>query len=369
MVYGNDTKQLGKTFFSQRKKSFDDILELVRKCKNDGMSPEETQKELRNYYSKNKNIPNGTKQYKYIDSEYKIFRIDNLANPSDTAYQKPEYTYDYINPLTGEKCVMPKRGWLYKKDDLDKKVAENMIYFNAKVPQLKRFLNSVEYENISSLLINNDLGNRDLESVINKKSSFSYPKPISLIKKCINCNPNNDITVLDCFAGSGTTGQAVMELNAEDSGNRKFILCTNNENNICEDVTYQRLKTVITGIRKDGSKYSDGIPANLKYYKTDFVSKISKDDDYFIEDKLTQHIKEMIELENAVEIDNDKYILLLTDEEADTFEQEMKDKNVKKVYIDSTIMLSGKAQSYLDSKKVEVIPIPDYYFYKDINAG
>ncbi len=52
-----------------------------------------------------------------------------------------------------------------------------------------------------------------------------------------------------------------------------------------------------------------------------------------------------------------------------TFEQEMKDKNVKKVYIDSTIMLSGKAQSYLDSKQVEVIPIPDYYFYKDINAG
>lgn len=84
---------------------------------------------------------------------------------------------------------------------------------------------------------------------------------------------------------------------------------------------------------------------------------------------MTQHIKEMIELENAVEIDNDKYILLLTDEEADTFEQEMKDKNVKKVYIDSTIMLSGKAQRYLDSKQVEVIPIPDYYFYKDINTG
>ena len=180
---------------------------------------------------------------------------------------------------------------------------------------------------------------------------------------------NKDAIILDFFAGSGTTVQVVMELNAEDGGNRKYILCTNNENNICEDVTYQRLKTVITGIRKDGSKYSDGIPANLKYYKTDFVSKISKDDDYFTEDKLTQHIKEMIELENAVEIDNDKYILLLTDEEADTFEQEMKDKNVKKVYIDSTIMLSGKAQSYLDSKQVEVIPIPDYYFYKDINAG
>lgn len=258
---------------------------------------------------------------------------------------------------------------MYKKKDLDKKVAENIIYFKAKVPQLKRYLDSVEYENVSSLLINNDLGNRDLEGVINEKSSFSYPKPISLIKKCISCNSNKDITVLDFFAGSGTTGQAVMDLNMEDGGSRKFILCTNNENNICEDVTYQRLKTVITGIRKDGSKYSDGISANLKYYKTDFVSKISKDEDYYIEDKITQHIKEMIELENAVEIDNDKYVLLLTDEEVDAFEQDMKNKNLKKVYIDSTIMLSGKALSYLDDKKVEVIPIPDYYFHKDINAG
>ena len=53
----------------------------------------------------------------------------------------------------------------------------------------------------------------------------------------------------------------------------------------------------------------------------------------------------------------------------DAFEQDMKNKNLKKVYIDSTIMLSGKALSYLDDKKVEVIPIPDYYFHKDINAG
>ena len=369
LVYGNDKKHLGKSFFFQRKESFDDILALVKKCKDNGMTPEEAQAELRNYYLKNKNIPNGTKQYKYVDDEFRIFRISNLGNPSDTAYQKPEYTYDYINPLTGEKCEIPKRGWLYKKKDLDKKVAENIIYFKAKVPQLKRYLDSVEYENVSSLLINNDLGNRDLEGVINEKSSFSYPKPISLIKKCISCNSNKDITVLDFFAGSGTTGQAVMDLNMEDGGSRKFILCTNNENNICEDVTYQRLKTVITGIRKDGSKYSDGISANLKYYKTDFVSKISKDEDYYIEDKITQHIKEMIELENAVEIDNDKYVLLLTDEEVDAFEQDMKNKNLKKVYIDSTIMLSGKALSYLDDKKVEVIPIPDYYFHKDINAG
>ena len=79
---------------------------------------------------------------------------------------------------------------------------------------------------------------------------FTYPKPVDLLKRIFRYGSNPNGIILDFFAGSGTTGQAVKELNAEDGGNRKFILCTNNENNICEDVTYQRLKTVITGIKK-----------------------------------------------------------------------------------------------------------------------
>ncbi len=100
---------------------------------------------------------------------------------------------------------------------------------------------------------------------------FNYSKPVSLIKYLINMNPNKDAVVCDFYAGSGTTGQAVLELNKEDGGQRRFILCTNNENNICEDITYPRLRTVITGKRIDGSKYSDGLPANLYYFKTDFI--------------------------------------------------------------------------------------------------
>ena len=73
-------------------------------------------------------------------------------------------------------------------------------------------------------------------------------------------------TVLDFFAGSGTTAQAVLELNRRDGGSRRFILCTNNENGICRDITYQRVRTVITGKREDGSVYSQGIPAKVRYF-------------------------------------------------------------------------------------------------------
>ena len=74
-----------------------------------------------------------------------------------------------------------------------------------------------------------------------------------------------------------------MEQNRRDGGNRRFILCTNNENNICEEVTYERIKRVIEGYGD-----TEGIPANLKYYRTDFVSKYSDS----LTDELLDHIKD-----------------------------------------------------------------------------
>ena len=87
-----------------------------------------------------------------------------------------------------------------------------------------------------------------------------------MLKEFINYHTNKNAVVLDFFAGSGSTGHAVLDLNKDDNGNRKFILCTNNENNICEEVTYKRLKNVMCG-------YNDkpALGGNLKYYKTEFV--------------------------------------------------------------------------------------------------
>jgi len=124
----------------------------------------------------------------------------------------------------------------------------------------------------------NVYGTKLLGEIIDVK--FPYPKSLYAVMDCINAvvHNKNSAIILDFFAGSGTTGHAVLELNKEDGGNRQFILCTNNENGICEEVTYPRIKTVVTGNREDGSKYSDGIPANVRYFKTDFVSNRGLDD-------------------------------------------------------------------------------------------
>lgn len=89
----------------------------------------------------------------------------------------------------------------------------------------------------------NSAATKELSELV-PENSLLYPKPVAFIKKIIKSFPDDDITVLDFFAGSGTTGQAVLELNEEDKGKRNFILCNSNENEICEKVTFERIKKV-----------------------------------------------------------------------------------------------------------------------------
>ncbi|MFH1711902.1 MAG: site-specific DNA-methyltransferase [Patescibacteria group bacterium] len=100
-------------------------------------------------------------------------------------------------------------------------------------------------------------------------------KPLAFLKRFLSiASVKKEALILDFFAGSGSTGHAVMQLNKEDGGVRNFILCTNNENGIAEEVTYPRIKNVIEG-------YFDveGVPANLRYFKTDFIKKTNVSDD------------------------------------------------------------------------------------------
>ncbi len=110
--------------------------------------------------------------------------------------------------------------------------------------------------------------------------SFSYPKPSGLVKYLLElAHTDDDITVLDFFAGSGTTGDAVLQLNREDAGRRKFILVTNNEENICDEVTYPRLKKAIEGFTDGKGKSYPGLGGNLSYFTTEFVERSQNSDE------------------------------------------------------------------------------------------
>jgi adenine-specific DNA-methyltransferase len=116
----------------------------------------------------------------------------------------------------------------------------------------------------------NEYGTKLVHNLV-PESHFDFPKSVFNTFDCIApiLYERKNAIVLDYFAGSGTTGHAVMILNKEDGGQRRIILCTNNENNICTDVCCPRIKKVIEG--HDNYPDITDIPSNLKYYRTAFV--------------------------------------------------------------------------------------------------
>ena len=113
----------------------------------------------------------------------------------------------------------------------------------------------------------------ELNTVMGNNIGFDTVKPTKLIRELFSHFHKNS-TILDFFAGSGTTLHATMQLNKEDGGHRQCILVTNNENNICEDVTYERNKRVINGYTTPKGVEVEGLKSNtLRYYKTDYISR------------------------------------------------------------------------------------------------
>lgn len=268
--------------------------------------------------------------------------------------------YDVIGP-TGIKFNVPVgKHWVYSETNMKKLIADNRIWFGkngTSFPRKKRFLSEVQsgrtpntwWENEE--VGHNQEGARDLKKILGVVA-LNNPKPVRLIKRILQISSQQNSTILDFFAGSGTTAQAVLELNKEDGGNRKFILCTNNENNICEEVTYERIKRVIHG-------YADveGIPANLKYFKTDFIAKDSDD----VSEELLSHIKEMVELENGITLDNKHYLIVLSDEQVDELAKNWSNyEDVKAIYVSRNVLFTSEQNALFSNTDIHIIP--DYYF-------
>lgn len=206
----------------------------------------------------------------------------------------------------------------------------------------------------------NGYGKQLLNSIL-PNCSFDFPKSLWNVYDCLYSvvAKKSDATILDFFAGSGTTGHAVMKLNAEDGGNRRFILCTNNENNICREVTYKRIKRVID---------KEGYAASLKYYKVDYVP-VSERMYYEYADELLKHIRELVELENGVNFTGNSEIgIVLTEEELDNFISQLENNaKCRKLYLGHDILMDAQQAQVLRDRKITVNIIPDYY-YKELEG-
>ena len=238
--------------------------------------------------------------------------LDSFKNP-DNDPRGPYTTMPCTNRGGTKYSVVTPTGnviedeWRFKKQTYDQLFEDNRIVFprgGKGKPRYKLFLSEKQRGGVIpnswwDELESNQEGAALLKQILGE-DAFSNPKPVGLITFIEKLSTLKDSTILDFFAGSGTTLHATMQLNAEDGGHRRCILATNNENGICENVTYERNRRVIQGYTTPKGEKVPGLTRNnLRYYKTQFVPR----------DKSPKNLRNLMALStDMLCIHNDTYI-------------------------------------------------------------
>lgn len=233
-----------------------------KKATNGGMAKGEFAVNIQHEYvlafakDKSKAIINGVPGGEELDAKYKFkddkgrYRLVDFAGYGLT-YQ-PSLDYEIEAP-SGKRVrandvmgVSYQAGWRWSKETFEKN-KDQIVWVGDKPKTKTRMNGDHQMVHPSSLLVAKELlaNTDDTHKDVPELNAFDYRKPVSLIKNLFSIFSPKDAIILDFFAGSGTTGQAVAELNKEDNGTRQFILATNNENNICRNITIPRLKKTI----------------------------------------------------------------------------------------------------------------------------
>ena len=181
----------------------------------------------------------------------------------------------YEIELPSGRKVLPSKGrcWLYTKERFAEMIADNRIWFGPEgnsVPAVKKFLSEVK-QGITPMTIwkytevgHSQDATKKLKDLFDGKSVFDYPKSVDLVKRCFELYSDSNSIILDSFAGSGTTAHAVLNLNKQDGGNRKFILVEMED--YADSITAERVRRVINGYG-EGKNAVDGTGGDFNYYE------------------------------------------------------------------------------------------------------
>lgn len=230
------------------------------------------QKELRKWIKANKDSLPQVAHYNNVDEKGVYSSSSNSSNPHPGGYD-----FDILHPITKLPCPKPQNGWRWPYSTFEQYDLNGEIEWGkdeTTQPHVKKRLEtSMEY--LRTLIYEDNRGTtKALADMFNGKKVFDNPKSSSVISRILDFSSNKNSIILDFFAGSGTTLHSTMKLNEEDSGSRQCILITNNENNICIDVTYERNKRVIHGYETPKGEKISGLKNNsLRYFTTTLLER------------------------------------------------------------------------------------------------
>ena len=176
--------------------------------------------------------------------------------------------YAVLHPRTGKPVRVPSRGWgISKKEKMEEAVRDGRVLFGedeSKVPTYKRYLHETSEQTLAGVFYQDRrAAMQKLRGMLGGKK-FDFPKDVGILKKFIGVMTAGNDLVMDTFAGSGTTGQAVLELNREDKGNRQFIL-VEMEDDLCREVAARRLSHVVGEHNRGNEKNAEGTGVGFRY--------------------------------------------------------------------------------------------------------
>jgi adenine-specific DNA-methyltransferase len=223
------------------------------------------QNEYYKWFKENKVFLGQLDRYKYIDKGGVYTGSQSVHNPGREGYR-----YDIIHPVTKKPCKEPLMGYRFPKSTMQELLKSDKILFGDdenKIIELKLYASEFEDKLSSVIQLDGRLGAYDLKEIFpEEKKIFDNVKPVQLIEQLLSYTLNKEDIFLDSFAGSGTTAHAVLDLNKEDGGNRKFILVEMED--YANTITAERVRRVIKGVKNSKDEnLKKGLGGTFSYFE------------------------------------------------------------------------------------------------------
>lgn len=258
LCWAKDRRQLPKEWSDPNPAAKQFMLDAYERLKAEADDLAEIQKRFRAFVRENNVACAPLTHYDRIDNGGPYTGSRKVHKP-----EKDGYFYDVLHPVTKIPCKIPLRGYRYPLGRMKELIdADRLIYGEdeTQIIQIKEYLKDYEGALKSVITLDSRVGSNELEAIFGNREAFKGPKPVGLIKRLLSFSTEGDDIVLDSFAGSGTTGHAVLEVNREDGGTRSFVLVQmphdNKDDggaNICRTITAERVKRIAIGYTRTRS--------------------------------------------------------------------------------------------------------------------
>lgn len=261
LIFAKSKSDLDAHWSTTESESKQLLLDAYNELKAKASSFEKLEEAFSGFAKTNREALGDLYRYRRLDQNGPYAARRNMDNPG-----KPGHRYDVIHPKTGKPCAMPTWGWRFTEMTMRELLANDRIIFGEneeKIPELKVYLKDVKFPLRSVINMDSRKGSNNLDRLFGARDVFKNPKPAELITQLLQFVASDNSTVCDFFAGSGTTGDAVIALNREDGGRRKAVLIEVDE--VFENVMLPRLKKCTYSPEwKDGKPVRSASPEEIE---------------------------------------------------------------------------------------------------------